>query len=170
MTNRETGLLTFRALSIYALIRALEQTQWLFYKWRRMPVGTSPDAWIYLDLLAPFLLLFLFSLVLWLTSTRLSNRLFFKENQIVEASAISLNDVKSVVLLAMGLYLLVDTISPLVQTVSSIYASLTNAIDPSSRTQVTMLRLTTALKIILGLWLVFGNKGLSSILKKIRNE
>jgi hypothetical protein len=170
MTNRDAGLLTFRALSIYAVIRALEQTEWVLYRWHRMPPDAGFDAWIYLDLFAPFLLLLFFSLVLWLNATRLSNRMFIAEKQITETITMSLNDVKSMVFLAIGLYLLVDTISPLVQTISSVYASLTNSIDPSSQTKVTMLRITTTLKIGIGLWLVFGNKGLTNILKKIRNE
>jgi hypothetical protein len=169
MTNRDAGLLTFRAFSIYAMITALEQTEWILYRWDAMPPEVGLDTWILLDSFAPFLLLVILSVALWLGSTRVSNRMF-KVNQIMEASAISLTDIKAIVFLAIGLYLLVDTISPLVQTISSVYASLTNAIDPSSRRQVTILRITTTLKIGIGLWLVFGNKGLTNILKKIRNE
>jgi hypothetical protein len=170
MTNRDAGLLTFKALSIYAMIMALEQTEWILYRWDKMPPEAGFDTWIYLDLFAPFLLLIMLSVVLWLGATRLSNRIFINSNQITEASTISLNDIKNIIFLSIGLYLLVNTISPLIQTISSVYASLTNAIDPSSRRQVTMLRITTTLKIGMGLWLIFGNKGLTNILKKIRNE
>jgi hypothetical protein len=170
MNIREVGLLTFKALSIYALIRALEQTEWILYRWRRIPVDAGLDLWIYLDLFAPFLLLVLFSVLLWIGASRLSNKMFLAEDRIIESSSISLNEARSIAFLAIGLYLLVDTISPLVQTLFSVYASLKNVIDPESRTQVTMLRITTVLKIALALWLIFGNKGATNILKKIRNE
>jgi len=170
MTNRDAGLLTVKGLSIYAMITALEETKWILYRREGIPTETGFDAWIYLDLFAPCLLLIMLSVLLWFGAARLSNRIFINSNQIPEASAISLTDMKTIVFFAIGLYLLVDTIFPLVQTLSSIYASLTNAIDPSSRRQVTILRITTTLKIAIGFWLVLGNKGLINILKKIREN
>ena len=170
MTHRDTGLLTFRALSIYALIRAFEQTEWILYRW---PDTQELSVWpliVYLGIFTPFLLLIIFSMVLWRGAPRLINRMFTEDNQIAEFPSVTVDDMKSVVFLGIGLYILVDTIPSLVQTILSIYASFTSSIDPSSHTQVTILRLTTIFKIGLGLWLVVGTKGLTNILKKIRHE
>lgn len=173
MTNRETGLLTFRALSIYALIRGLEQTEQIIIAW---PRGAWPEQdrllWqliIYSQLFAPLLILIIFSLVFWKVAPRLINKMFTSD-QITNHPAATLSDVKSLVFAGIGLYLLVDTIPDLVQTLFSIYASLSYQLDSSTRTQVSILRLKTILKIVVGFWLLFGAKGLSNSLSKIRNE
>lgn len=172
MTNRETGLLTFRALSIYALIRGLEQTQQIIRAWPRAWPEQDRLLWqliIYSQLFAPILIFIIFSLALWKVAPRLINKMFTSD-QIAKHPVATLADAKSLVFAGVGLYLLVDTIPDLVQTLFSIYASLSSQLDSSTRTQVSILRLTTILKLVVGCWLLFGAKGLSNILSKIRNE
>lgn len=160
MTNRETGLLTFRALSIYALIRGLEQTQQIIRAWPRAWPEQDRLLWqliIYSQLFAPILILIIFSLALWKIAPRLINKMFTSD-QATNRPTATLSDVKSLVFAGIGLYLLVDTIPDLVQTLFSIYASLSSQIDSSTRTQVSILRLRTILKLVVGFWLLFGKK------------
>jgi hypothetical protein len=170
MTNRETGLLTFRVLSIYALIRGLEQIERVIRAWPRAWPEQDRLLWqiiVYLQLLAPLLVLIIFSLALWKLAPRLTNRMFASDQNTNKPVA-TLDDVKSLVFAGIGLYLLVDTIPDLVQTLFSIYASLSSQLDSSTRTQVNILRLRTILKLAVGFWLLLGAKGLSNIISKIK--
>lgn len=170
MTNRETGLITFRALAIYALIRGLEQTEFIISAWPHEWHEQERLLWhfiIYSQLFAPLLILIIFSVTLWKVAPRLVNTMF-NSDQISNQPAITLSDVKTLIFVGIGLYLLVDTIPDLVRTLFSIYASLSSQLDSSTRTQVNILRLKTILKLVVGFWLLFGANRLSNILDKIR--
>lgn len=173
MTNREVGFLTFRAISLYAFISALEQTERILYGLSRAlqkAYDLTSQLPFFLSLFGPFILLLICSAGLWLFASQLSKRMFTKSTQITLPASITIADVQSVVFLAIGLYILTDTILPFAQTITSIYVSLKGEIDHSSQSDVAVLRISTALKIAAGLSLVFGAKGLTNILRKVRND
>jgi hypothetical protein len=171
MTNRDAGLLTFRALSIFALLRGLEQTERIVRAWPRTWPEQVRLLWqliIYSQLFAPMMLIIIFSLILWKIAPRLSNRMFTNA-QNTNDSAVALKDIEALVFSGIGLYLLVDTIPNLVQTFYATYASSFSQLDVSTQMQVNILRLGTILKLAVGFWLLLGAKGLSNIVSKIRN-
>jgi hypothetical protein len=178
MSNRDAATLTFKTFAIYAFFRALEHAAWLPYRWYRLqpPVSASQvkvPIMAYVILFPPFLLFLAFAIVLWKMAPRLSNSLFSSESRNTESHALSLVDMQRVLFLSIGLFILVDAMPHVIDVILMIYSSShypSSPVGASSYDKGKAFEIATILKVSLGLWLVFGNEGLSNIMKKIRNE
>jgi hypothetical protein len=175
MNNRDAALLTFRTFSIYAFFRGVEEAAWLPYRWNRAQPPAVASSMkvptiVYLNLFPPLLLFLIFAIVLWLVAPRLSNSLFTGDSHETERHTLGIGEIQSILFLAVGLFILVNTIPSVIDIVFIFYAALTSSMSPSSHGQASAMVIAAVLKISLGLWLVFGSRGLSNILSKIRNE
>ena len=172
MTNRDAGLLTFKALAIYAGLRGLE----LLGKTIRAGIDENETEFWMLDLLQtllPSLMLFACSFLLWFLASLLSKRVF-PVIQAEEGISKPLSEIQSLVFSAIGLIVLAWAIPDLVRSVVITYVSIhyMPGYEPSSK--MLMHRAisigTTLVKLSLGFCLFLGSKGLVKALHKLRQD
>ncbi len=169
MTNRDAGLLTFRALAVYAGILAVEQAERIFRFW---PDETETELLgiVYTQIFAPPLLLSVCALILWFISPILARRMF-ATSEIIESSTVPLADVKSLVFSAIGLLLLIDTIRDLVKTIFLIFTTIAfDTHEKDTLRQRNFLVVVTLLKLGIGSWLFLGTQGLLRVLSRLRRD
>ncbi len=169
MTKNNTGLFTFRAFAAYAVIRGLIITAKTIHKWPKMWPEQDRLIWqviMIFQIFGPFLLLIIFSVILWRVAPRLTNKIFSNEDRFTKSTTKTIT-VISLVLSCIGLYLLIEAISEIVRTIITIYGFLKY---PSVRTDVNIYILTTILELAVGLGLLLRSKELVTALHKQRNE
>lgn len=172
MSSRDAGLLTFKALSIYAGIRGLEQMS----KMIRAGIGENETEFWFLSLiqmLLPPLILLACAIWLWFAAPVLSKRIF-SPAEAKEGTFATLDEIQSLVFSAIGLLVLAWAIPDLIRSVVITYVSIHDMPEYKPSSEMLMHRAisigTTLAKLVLGFWLFLGYQGFVRALRKLRRD
>jgi hypothetical protein len=163
MTKREVATLSFKVLSLYAFIKAIDKLPMLInymYKYDFSEAGLRG----FMLFAAPMLLLLLCGGLLWFMAPFLAS-LLSKSSISVDDSAASLLDIQMVAFSVIGLYMLADSLPALVRSTIFHFGYVSRGDDPFVGEIMASL-----VKIAIGLWLLFGSRGLINFIRSMRRD
>ncbi len=160
MTKREIAILSFKVLSLYTVIRVIDQLQYVFYLFANEPVLEN-----LLTKIIPPLLLILCAALLWFLAPFLASSVF-KSVAVENESVASLVDIQTVAFTVVGLFLLASALPELV---NALIISFTLWVVGSKQALIHTIILLF-LKVGLGLWLLFRSRGLVNFLRSVQRN
>jgi len=167
MTNRDIALLSFKILAIFAFIRAVELSSKViqyFYE-----EATEGYIWIGLQVLLPPVLLILIGIILWIFAPNLSRYVFASSDSNKKSEAVSYTELQTIIFSAFGLIVIVDSLPLLIRSIIAIFMFKVYSISgKESVLQRNIYLLFTALKTVIGIWLLFGSRGVVKFVQSLR--
>jgi len=161
MTKREIAILSFKILSIYAFIKVIDN---VYYTLGSITSTEDHGANLVL-IIAPQLLLVLCGILLWYIAPRLATSVF-KSSSIENEPNASLSDIQTVAFSVVGIFLLAISIPELVSIIV-VYNTMWVA---GSKEILIKGIIVLSIKIILGLWLLLGSRGLVKFIRSTRRD
>jgi len=166
MTKKEIATLSFKVMSVYAIIQATAQVPSTLYFMSTndlsgigmltfVSVALEPLSWI------------LCGLVLWFAAPLLAS-LIFKSTVSESVSDTSIKDIQITAFSLAGLYLLASILPELLKSLTMHYAM--NAYSVRGESPLTGTIIISVLQIILGLWLLLGSRGLVNFIRSTRRD
>jgi len=169
MTKRDIATLSFKVLSIYALIRAIDKLSDIFY----INFQGYDNKTIILNLAlisVPLILLVICSLLLWFFAPLLANSIF-KSIIPEDKSDASLENIQRIAFSIVGLYLIASGLPELVNMVTIFVTPLMTSVPVrGGLSPMINLSIVFILKIALGLWLLLGSRGLINFIRSTRRD
>ena len=165
MTKREIATLSFKVLSIYALIKAIDYLSPLINymsKYRLSEVSILNFTFY----AAPMLLFLLCGGLLWFLSPLLASSI--SKSTIAEDAAASLLSIQAVAFSIVGLYMVANSLPAIVRSTIWHFTSASLYMGKSSPLLGDIMG--SLVQIVLGLWLFFGSRGLVSFINSIRRN
>jgi hypothetical protein len=162
VTKREIANLSFKVLSLYAVIKAIDKLSSLIsymYQYSHTDLGVLD----YMIFTAPVILLLLCGGILWFIAPLLASSIS-KSTVSEDNSNASLLSIQMVAFSVIGLYMLVDSLPALVQ------ATIWYFIVTGKRYQFAVDIIGSLVKIGLSLWLLFGSRGLINFINSMRRD
>ncbi len=166
MTKREIATLSFKVLSLYAFIKAIDKLSSLInymYKYRLSEVGILN----FMIFAAPVLLLLLCGGILWFIAPLLASSIS-KSTAAEDNSAASLLSIQMVAFSVVGLYMLADSLPAVVRSI--IWHFTTASHSMGERSPLVGDIIGSLVQIVLGLWLLFGSRGLVNFINSMRRD
>lgn len=166
MTKKEIATLSFKVLSLYAFIKAIDKLSSLInymYKYSLSEVGVSN----FIIFAAPMLLLFLFGGLLWFIAPLLAF-IISRSTVLEDDSAASLLSIQTVAFSVVGLYMLADSLPALVRSTIWHFTSDSHSMGASSPLIGDIIG--SLVQIGLGLWLLLGSRGLVNLIRSMRGD
>ena len=164
MTKREIATLSFKVLSLYAFMKAIDKLSTLIYYAYRLSVTGIPNFIIYV---APVLLFFLCGGLLWFLSPLLASSIS-KSTVPEDNAAASLLSIQAVAFSVVGLYMLADSLPAIVRSTIWHFTSASLYMGKSSPLLGDIMG--SLVQIVLGLWLLFGSRGLVKFINSMRHD
>lgn len=163
MTRNDVAKLSFKLLAVSFVIKLFYQTQDIF--WYLFYSHTMQDSQKtqYVASIFPSILVFLAGIILWFIAPYLANSTF-RPAQGEEKEQVSLESIHGVAFSLAGLFLIATSFREIVEYV--VYGIL--KASPAYGYPVTSLIITALVKIVFGLWLIFGSKGIVKAILKFR--
>jgi|GEM_PF-3013532 len=161
MNKQEVAVLTFKAMSLGALIKTINEVYSLLYFLFYQNQLSSGDKYSLLMAAIPSLLLALSAIILWFGAPFLSN-LVFKQDETEVLLNCSLADIQKVAFSAIGLFLLATSLPAVVEII--LVLQMASNVERGSISMVPTI-VEILIKGLLGLWLLFGSHGLVNFLK-----
>jgi hypothetical protein len=164
ITAREIATLSFKVLSLYAFIQAIDKLPSFInymYKYNFIEAGILNS----MIFAAPMLLLLLCGGLLWFIAPFLAS-IISKSDISVDGSAASLLDIQVVAFSVVGLYMLADSLPALVR---SVIWHFTGGYLYKSSPLVGEI-MGFLVRITIGLWLLFGARGLVNLIRSLRRD
>lgn len=161
MRRKEIAVLSFKVLSLYAFIKAIDKLTDIFYyifQNKNMHDNTTVNILI---ISGPLLLLALCGLLLWYTAPLLSNSIFksiVPENK----TDASLANIQMIAFSTIGLFILATGLPDLVNVVLVIVTS--TLIEGGINSMIHIV-IVLILKNSLGLWLLFGSRSIVNFVR-----
>lgn len=156
MANKEIATLSFKVLSLYAFIRAIDNLPDILYLVSQNDLrGTTGLNFIMAA--TPSLLLGLCGAFLWYAAPLLASSIF-RSTVPEDKSLTSLQEIKSIAFSVVGLVMLATALPDLVNAALMYYTVATHSVRGGSPLLETITVLSV--KVILGIWLLFGSRGL----------
>lgn len=165
MKKIEIATLSFKVLSIYAIIQAISRLPDIFYYLFK----NDNEELMILNLAivsVPLLLLVISSVLLWFTAPLLATSIF-KSIVSEDRSEVSLVNIQIIAFSIVGLYILASSFPELVNIAIVI---ITAASIEGGRGSMIHIVVVFILKIMLGLWLLLGSHGIVKFLSSLRRE
>lgn len=166
MTKREIATLSFKVLSLYAFIKVIDKVSSLInymYKYSLSEVGVLN----FMIFASPLLLMLLCGGLLWFLAPWLASSISKSTAPEDNASA-SLLSIQAVAFSVVGLYLLADSLPALVRSI--IWHFTTASRSMGERTPLIGDILGYMVQIFLGLWLLFGSRGIVNFIRSMRRD
>lgn len=152
MTKQDVAKLSFKVLSIYALIRAIERLIDIL----RYNYGNQSDEAVIFNFLIismPFVALILCSIILWFIAPWLAFTIF-KQTESNVKEDVSISEIYMIAYSVIGLYLVASGLPDLMSTVIVYLAPSSSRIGDN---YILMRLISVAtVKILTGIWLIFG--------------
>ncbi len=166
MTKREIAILSFKILSVYAFIQAIDKCSYVLY-YIISQDQFDPAAKVGLiSISVPPMLSALCGTILWFTAPLLATSVF-KATGSEYTSTASLADIQIVAFSVVGLFILATGFPDLVNVLT---VNLTASwIEGGWRATIHNI-VVLVLKIALGLWLLLGSDGIVSFIRKRRTN
>ena len=167
MRRKEIAVLSFKVLSLYAFIKAIDKlTDTFYYIFQNKYMHDNTTVLNILIISGPLLLLTLCGLLLWYTAPLLSNSIFksiVPENK----TDASLANIQMIAFSTIGLFILATGLPDLVNVVLVILTS--TSIERGGGSMIHIV-IVLILKISLGLWLLFGSRSIANFICSMRRE
>lgn len=166
MTKREIATLSFKILSLYAFIKAIDKLSTLInylYKYSLSEVGVLN----FMIFASPVLLLLLCGGLLWFLAPWLASSIS-KSTAPADNAAASLFSIQAVAFSVLGLYLLADSLPALVRSI--IWHFTTASRSMGERSPLIGDILGFLIQIVIGVWLLFGSRGLVNFIRSMRRD
>jgi len=172
MTKHEIAALACKILGIYAIIQAMmilfhfgQTFRYLDY---RQPEGIS-TAWSMIVGLVPFVLLLIFGILLWLLADQLAERMVSASEISDTRSKTNGAYIQAIAFSVVGLFVLAHAIPRAIQLIISLALSSPTMQNPWGlyANRIAQFGALVA-QFAIGLWLVFGARGLIGILRITR--
>jgi Zn-dependent protease with chaperone function len=162
MTSNDIAKLSFKLLAVYFVMQLFTQSEnigrYLLYsnQWQEYVKAN------YLAAIFPSILFFIFGLILWFVAPHLANSVFKPEP--AKKSRVPLENFHSVAFSIAGLFLFATSLSAIVEyIVYDIKMANTTGSHPFSHVIITAI-----IKIVLGVWLILGSKGIVNGIRSLR--
>ena len=166
MTKREIAILSFKVLSIYAFIQAIDKSYYILYYFiykNQLDVASK------LNLImtsVPALLSAICGILLWYTAPLLAASIF-KSIAPDDGSQASLVNLQMAAFSVVGLFILATGLPDLVNVV--VVMLTTTSIQGGTRSMIHNI-VVLVLKIALGLWLLLGSHGLVKFIRSTQRD
>jgi hypothetical protein len=166
VANKEVATLSFKVVSLYAIIRAIDNLPDIPYFISRDDLRgmTSLN---YIMAAAPSLLLGLCGLFLWCAAPLLALSIF-KATAFESKSVVSLEDITRVAFSVVGLFMLATALPDLVNVALMYYTVATHSVQGGSPLLQTLTVLLV--KVILGFWLLLGSRSLVNLIRSMHRD
>ncbi len=164
MTKKEIAMLSFKVLSLYAFLKAIDKLSTaIYYAYRVDEIGV-PFVMVYI---APMLLFVLCGGLLWFLSPLLASSIS-KSTDHEDNSAASLFDIQSVAFSIVGLYMIADSLPHIVR--STIWHFTSDSLSMGKSSPLFGDVAGSLVEIAIGLWLLFGSRGLVNFITAMRRD
>lgn len=165
MTNNDIAKLSFKLLAVYFFMQLFYQSanivQYLLYS-NEMQKYVKAD---FITSIFPSILFFLFGIILWFIAPILANSIF-KPKSDEEQIQVSTENYHSIAFSVAGLFLFASSFPEIVNfIVFNIHLTAS-----AEKYPLTHLIIIAALKIILGVWLIIGSRGLVNFIRSTRRD
>jgi len=163
MTSNDIAKLCFKLLAVYFVMQFIYQAENIG---KYFIYSNQIDEYVtarYIVAILPAILFFIFGLILWFIAPYLANSVF-KPSPAKKRRRVPLENFHSVAFSVAGLFLLATSLSQIVEYI--VYN-----VKLSSNTEhspLTHLIIIAILKIILGVWLILGSKGIVNGIRSLR--
>ena len=165
MTTNDVAKLSFKLLAVYFIIQLFYRTQdilWYLFFSDGMQDHMRNQ---YIASIAPSILISFSGIILWLISPYLANTIF-KPKQDGEKVPVSLESFHSVAFSIAGLFLFATSFSEIVEYI--VYQ--VQITSSTGKYPLAHLIIVASLKIMLGLWLVLGSKGIVKFIRLMQRD
>ena len=163
MTQNYIAKLSFKLLAVYFVMQIFYQSHsiltYYFYS-NEIPVHEKVN---FVISVIPSVLFSLFGIILWFIAPYLANAVF-KPKPDDTSIQVSIEDFHSVAFSVAGLYLLTMSLSAVVEFI--VYNM--EMVKTEGRSPLTSLIIIAILKIVIGLWLILGSKGIVNVIRRLR--
>jgi hypothetical protein len=164
MTKKEVAVLSFKVLSIYAFVKALDRSyDILYYLFRKDQLGEAARTSLGLKSI-PSLLWAASGIVLWFIAPLLATSIF-KTTTPEEEPAASSEAIREIAFSIVGLFVLAMSLPDFVSTVAIM------VVFPPGPGSGNVMAYSTALlvaKLLLGFWLLLGSHGIAKFVRSTR--
>ncbi len=160
MKKSEIAILSFKVLSIYAVIQSIYQVYNFLYFLSYQKQLETGEKYNLLLAFIPSLLMILCAIILWFGAPILASKIFKDDKQKIDTSS-SYGNLQSVAFSVVGLFLLSTSLPAVVEVVlvTLVASDTTNSIGALTPAIVEII-----LKVTLGTWLLFGSQGFVNFL------
>ena len=156
MTANQVARLCFKILAVYYIMQLFYESDYIVkYLLYRDEMQGHVQA-NFIARILPSILFFISGFVLWFTAPSLAN-LVFKQKPDQEKIQVSLEGFQAVVFSVAGLFLFATSFSEIVEYIV-VYGTFPSHTE--SKSGFLHLIIIASLKIVLGLWLILGSKGI----------
>jgi len=164
MTKKEIATLSFKVLSLYAFVKAIEQLSTLIYNaYRVSEIGVA----FFIVYASPVILLALCGGLLWFIAPLLASSIS-KSTVPQDNSATSLLSIQDVAFSIVGLYMLADSLPRIVR--STIWHFTSGSVDMGKSSPLFGDIAGSLLQVVIGVWLLFGSRGLVNFIASMRHD
>ncbi|OIJ15560.1 hypothetical protein BKP35_00770 [Anaerobacillus arseniciselenatis] len=175
---RKIAFIGLRLLAIYILLQSLLHLARvanyyvlpLFYDSLMQYNANSVNAWFNL---APFFVLLMFSILLWIFAKKISSFLLLPDQESDQSDMqISATEIQSIAFSAIGLFLIVNTLPQLFSMIPEyiqIKDVANHLIDPRLKYGFWFGVIEKIVQLVLGIALFLGSRGLVGLVRKIRS-
>jgi len=165
LTNKYFAITLFKALSVYLFIRAIE---YFVYNLPFLFGTENHSALVIIQVIAQPMLFLICGFALWCSAPLLASFNGNSSGSDVKAEMSSKN-IQIIVFSAIGIFILFNSIPEIIQ--AAVYYSIGSfALDKQTMTSRNSLVISLIIKIALGLWLLFGSRGIVKIIRSVRRD
>lgn len=181
INSKDLAYISIRVLSIYFFIQALlilsELINISVYNYMIFPNLGEENNISTLNLLfgtmAPFVILLAISIILWIFTDRISNYLLPSNNDVRDGveSKTNIDEIQYIAFSIIGVFILANTLPQTFNLIPSILMLNDisfQLINTTYKIEIIFSFSVYVVKLLIGLGLIFGSKGLTGILKRIR--
>jgi len=166
MTKKEVAVLSFKVLSVYAFMKAIDRSyNFLYYFLYRNQIEEHRQASLGL-ISIPSLLYGLCGIALWFIAPYLASSIF-KSTQPEEGARASYADIQEIAFSIVGLFILAISLPDLVSAIT--FFLMSSSTFGAKNAMVHSIVVFTA-KSILGLWLFLGSHGIANFVRSMRRD
>jgi hypothetical protein len=169
LLKRDVAIISFKALSIYAFVQAIDN---FAHEFRYLFITDVNVVFhlLLIQVLTPPLLLIIAGALLWFFASSLASSVC-NRMELNDKPNIVVEDIQVIVFASIGLFLIANSFPNLVQGVIMHFGIVAYALD-SKREVVFRNReiVGSLLKIGLGLWLLFGAHGIVNFVRSMRRD
>jgi hypothetical protein len=163
MTSNDIAKLCFKLLAVYFVMQLFYQAEnivnYLLYS-NEMQEYVKAN---YIAAILPSILFLLFGLILWFIAPHLANSIF-KPKPAEKKSRVPVENFHSVAFSVAGLFLLIMSLSGIVEYI--VYDI--KLADSTGRHSLNHLIIIAIIKMVLGVWLILGSKGIVNGIRSLR--
>jgi hypothetical protein len=165
MNKTEIATLSLKILSIYFLFKILDQVDNLIYLiayYNNLNEGNFVN---YLMAIVPAILYLIFGTLLWFSSPRLAYIIFKKDTNIATLD-LSPDNIQLVAFSIAGFFLITNAIPQLSNILVYNFTTMAYAGKAILKSEIIL----AFIKVLLGMWLLLGSKGIVNFVNSLRRE